>query len=252
MSILSRAVVTDVADAFTVISHRGEHFVMENRPCYGLAFCTEGKTTYRHNGREIVSTSETAILLPMHASYQLYHHEDGRFPLVQFLCATPLTEEFHSFPVRSVEHYLSDFRELQRQAAAGDRLSAVGLLYRILARLEKEGQGGRRILLPIVEYMQKHFAEKELSNLALAKIGGMSEVYMRQLFRLCYGTTPRQYLIGLRVEAARLSLSESDDSIEAIALSSGFASIYHFSRAFRQRTGMTPTEYRSRYVSLSI
>ena len=56
--------------------------------------------------------------------------------------------------------------------------------------------------------------------------------------------TPRQYILDLRLRLARQLLSETRESIGAIAEQCGFSSVYHFSRAFHQSTGRTPSEYR--------
>jgi len=51
-------------------------------------------------------------------------------------------------------------------------------------------------------------------------------------------------VLGLRIEAAKRSLSETDESVTSIALASGFSHAQHFSSTFRQATGISPSLFR--------
>jgi AraC-like DNA-binding protein len=53
------------------------------------------------------------------------------------------------------------------------------------------------------------------------------------------------FLHHYRLQEASARLTSEDLPILTIALESGYASIGPFNRAFRQRFGMTPTEYRA-------
>ena len=47
----------------------------------------------------------------------------------------------------------------------------------------------------------------------------------------------------LRLEKARKMLIKKENSLWQIAEQCGFSSVYHFCRMFKQRTGLTPTQY---------
>lgn len=57
-------------------------------------------------------------------------------------------------------------------------------------------------------------------------------------------TNLRNELTRLRIEVAARRLHDTDDKIEAIAISVGFASLSAFAAAFRKRMGTTPSDYR--------
>ncbi|MCC5835193.1 MAG: helix-turn-helix domain-containing protein [Opitutales bacterium] len=78
----------------------------------------------------------------------------------------------------------------------------------------------------------------------LAKLAGISVPHLCQIFRKAYGETPYQCLMRLRIEEAKRRLSDTDMSITHIAVDLCFASGQHFSRIFKQRTGITPRQYR--------
>jgi len=55
------------------------------------------------------------------------------------------------------------------------------------------------------------------------------------------GTSPHAYLAGLRASRAQVLLSESDLSVTEIATRVGYTSSSHFTKAFRDATGLSPT-----------
>ncbi|MFO1531486.1 MAG: AraC family transcriptional regulator [Kiritimatiellia bacterium] len=92
-------------------------------------------------------------------------------------------------------------------------------------------------------HLVRHHAEP-MSTPALARMAGLSMRQFERTFRRTFRTTPRQYLIRVRVEAACRLLQETEDNIAAIALRCGFFDQAHFTRAFTARMGISPSRYR--------
>ncbi len=65
-----------------------------------------------------------------------------------------------------------------------------------------------------------------------------------RLFRKYAGTTPGDYVLRARIDAAMGLLRSSSHSITRIAELLGYTDVYAFSRQFKQKAGMAPTEYR--------
>jgi len=78
----------------------------------------------------------------------------------------------------------------------------------------------------------------------MAAVIGVSSGQLRRLFMQNYGATPRQRLCSLRLEAAARLLAEPGTRIKEIQARVGIADASHFCRDFRNRFGMSPTEYR--------
>ena len=62
-------------------------------------------------------------------------------------------------------------------------------------------------------------------------------------FKKYYQETPYQYLLNLKLEAAKILLTSSRFSIKKIALELGFCDEHYFSNVFRQRVGVSPSKY---------
>jgi len=78
----------------------------------------------------------------------------------------------------------------------------------------------------------------------LANVGAMSRSVFAERFRSAIGRSPADYVTEVRVDAAKRMLSEGR-SISEISRELGYASDEGFSRAFRRRTGMTPSAWRA-------
>ena len=64
------------------------------------------------------------------------------------------------------------------------------------------------------------------------------------MYRSFFGCTPIQDLIRIRIQQAKVLLQYGEESLGQIAELVGYRNHYHFSRQFRQETGMSPSEYR--------
>ncbi len=85
---------------------------------------------------------------------------------------------------------------------------------------------------------------KEYKIRDLAKRCGLCHDHFSRLFKELKGQSPQDYIINCRVEQAKDMLMESSISMTGIAEELGYSSVYFFSRQFKQRTGITPSEFR--------
>ncbi len=79
----------------------------------------------------------------------------------------------------------------------------------------------------------------------LAKSAGYSVDHFSRVFEKITGQRPQECVIAARLARARQLLAETGLTISEIAEALGFRDVFFFSRQFTQRTGQTPTAYRS-------
>jgi AraC-like DNA-binding protein len=75
---------------------------------------------------------------------------------------------------------------------------------------------------------------------------GVSYSWFRSAFASHTGLAPHQYLLEMRLLRARNLLVQSKISIKEIARQTGFQDEHYFSRLFRQKMKITPSQWRSR------
>jgi AraC family transcriptional regulator len=95
-----------------------------------------------------------------------------------------------------------------------------------------------RSLRHVTDYIHDHLSEK-LSLPALSELAGLSPYYFARRFKQTTGTSPHQYILGLRIEQAKQQLLRGA-SLAQITEQLGFADQSHLSRSFKRVTGISP------------
>lgn len=113
--------------------------------------------------------------------------------------------------------------------------------------LSRVGLVDRRIRRS-VELMHTQL-DQDLTLKALAAASYLSPFHFARLFKKLTGSSPHNYLAGIRAARAQLLLAETDLSVTEIGARVGYLSGSHFTKAFRSATGATPREFRKSLVS---
>jgi AraC-like DNA-binding protein len=78
----------------------------------------------------------------------------------------------------------------------------------------------------------------------LSQLCNMSPSTFKRHFKKIYKTTPNEYIFNKRLEHSRKLLATSEQSIDDVAVLSGFKTTAHFSRKFKEKYGISPSEYK--------
>lgn len=100
-----------------------------------------------------------------------------------------------------------------------------------------------RRMIKVLQYIQQQM-EATLQNDVLAKQINLATNAFTRLFTQELGVSPQRYVKRQRIETACMWLHHSDYSIDEIARRTGFADRFHFSRVFKQITGLAPAAYK--------
>lgn len=102
----------------------------------------------------------------------------------------------------------------------------------------------RRIRIAM-EYIDQHITEN-LTLRNLSAVANMSVSYFSQLFKNLNGFSAWDYIISQRIDLAQRLLMSSNESVNNIALQSGFNNTTNFYKAFKKITGISPSTYRKK------
>jgi AraC family transcriptional regulator len=140
---------------------------------------------------------------------------------------------------------------LYREHKAADACSLLtieGLVLEMLAIVgrmkESKESTGPAWLARAVELLHEEFR----SNLKIHDIAlevGVHPFHLSRVFRTVHQQTIGEYVQRLRVTYACKQLALADADLVTVALSSGFADQSHFTRVFKNLTGLTPAVFRN-------
>ena len=94
-------------------------------------------------------------------------------------------------------------------------------------------------------YLNRTSSENQ-SLTSIASAVGASVFHLCRVFRRTTGRTIHRYRNELRLRDAVLALEHGDQDLLTIALASGYSGHSHFTLAFRQLFGVTPSQFRER------
>ena len=104
-------------------------------------------------------------------------------------------------------------------------------------------------LLAAQQFIADHLDEPSLNNARIAAAVGVSERHLQRIFSQCTESSIQNYVIDQRLQRAYWRLMQEKDSvlsIEGLGAEVGFISTAHFSRRFKQRYGVSPSQLNAR------
>lgn len=108
-----------------------------------------------------------------------------------------------------------------------------------LAAQASEMSSIRELQIWVAEHLESKLSVEDLAHRMAMSVRNFERVFTREV-----GTTPSQYVLHMRVEAARRRLERTSDRLKQVAAASGFSSELLMRRAFVRLLGITPGRYR--------
>jgi len=124
------------------------------------------------------------------------------------------------------------------------------LLFRVRAHHHRQREDELPVPLRRVLNRMEQDYSRDCRIEELARVAEWSPAHLHAMFRERLGTTPHQWLLGRRLRAAREKLKSSLQPVKQIAGECGFADTAAFTHGFKAKVGLTPTQYRERYLRL--
>lgn len=185
----------------------------------------------------------------------------------EYLLSNPLTEEselnhfiFARWKKEPLDHLvrsIKGFYGLPQPPAKEEELLSELLLY-LLSESSFERKGFKSIdtskkstrnelhrrLLIVISYLHDHYKE-DVSLDVLSNVAMLSKFHLLRLFKACFGKSPHQYLLRIRLEKSRDLIRKTTLSNSEVAFQIGYEEVNSFYRFFKKEAGMTVSEFRS-------
>jgi len=128
----------------------------------------------------------------------------------------------------------------------GEVLKLMRVRHLAIQKLSKHKNGTIDDLLPKLQqarqFIEARYSQK-FKTRDVANIIGLSEYHFARLFKAAFEITIRQYVIRLRLDAAKHLLEQMDMSVTQTSLEVGYSSLSTFIHAFNKRFGLNPSQY---------
>lgn len=108
---------------------------------------------------------------------------------------------------------------------------------------EFANQSSIHYLEQMMDWMENHYGEP-FSLKEIAESVHLSTYYASHLFSQIMGLSLNEYLMACRIRKAAILIASSNISIAEICQQVGFRTSAFFGKCFKEKTGLTPTEYR--------
>ena len=188
------------------------------------------------------------LVVPKGSYYFIREVEPGYSYVVNFECHANTLPAITRLPLPPGMDIGQTAEKIYYNYQKGNVYGALSGLYRILEKSAVSGQyvssRERQLLEPVFSYLQEHLTDPELDLSRLCDLSGVSNVYLRRLFKKQQGVSPAGYVIRQRLQLAQqLLLSEEKLTVAEVSAKVGYRDPLYFSRLFKKQLGMSPTEY---------
>ncbi|BCG60176.1 helix-turn-helix transcriptional regulator [Paenibacillus sp. URB8-2] len=242
------------------------HIGPRTTPYYYLLFVLEGEGTFHQNKQTFELRKNDIFCLFPQVIHEYYTRPDDPLRKV-FLAfdgrqALRLLEKIgltmhspHAAAILTPEaiQLMWDFFRLVNSDNDTD-LGRLILFHRIFDQLSSAVDGSSRNdrrdvswLQKGHEYMEIHYAEG-ITVERVSEYVGIDRTHFTKQYRKAYGITPIQFIQELKMKEARSLLEQTSYTLSEIAHSVGYPDIFSFSKAFKKRLGVAPTQYRDKKI----
>ena len=223
---------------------------MQCRRSHGFIIKLRGETEYSFGDKKTVLSEGQVLFVKKSSSYYIKEITPGYSYIINFDAVTVPDSQIEKLLLPENMDVSTLAEKMFRFNGRGNVYGVMSCLY---ALLEKTRSGAelylslrdRKILAPVETYLSEHITDGELCYESLAELSGVSEAYLRRIFKKRYGISPAGYVMRERIRiSCSMLISGEVQTVERIALSVGYRDPLYFSRIFKKYMGVCPSEYR--------
>ena len=240
---------------------QGFLFAGESHPMPELTYVDQGELHSVADGQDILlKQGDIAIFGPN--QWHMHYADIGvapRYVTITFdlegVDITPLLNRKFAAPQQAVTLIQQMLREQERmdEFSSDMIISQLSLLMLTLLREASAPTGAKlrtfnaihsenEIIRQAQQYISTHVRQK-LSVPLVAKQVDVSPSYLTALFHKNLQISPGEYIRRTKLQESKQMIRENNLNFTEIAAALQYSTVHHFSRQFKEKFGITPTEY---------
>jgi AraC-like DNA-binding protein len=227
---------------------------------YLLMYVKEGEGTVCYNGKSYIAKAGDAVLLNCHRPHKyltggwetLWFHFDGNVSDEYFQllynkcgCVIPLgsTELIPRYLNMLLNSFLSE-KIINEPLISCYIQRMLTELILISSEYTEKNQVLANPVLSAINFIYENYKNK-IGLHDLSALACISPFYFSRQFKKETGYTPYEYIIMVRINHAKTLLRTTELRVKEIAFDTGFGSEANFVTCFKDRVGVTPSEFRA-------
>ena len=229
------------------------------RSHYIIHYVVSGKGYLHYEGRDFtIGEGQMFVVFPRTLiKYEADERDPWHYSWINFygseaeeiFALLGITPEDPVFSMKNGDEGLEILRKMptERGADLEKNLDFTALLYEFMSLLLKNREAhdkGENIYLTAAKrYIRAHYFE-DISVEKIAAHVGISRKYLFAIFKSYLGISPKDYIVNYRMKRAVEFLGSEELRVADIAYSVGYKDPLTFSKMFKLKIGVSPTEYR--------
>ncbi|WP_181833697.1 helix-turn-helix domain-containing protein [Acidipropionibacterium virtanenii] len=117
------------------------------------------------------------------------------------------------------------------------------VIYVVGVQVVKKVYRGRLEIERAKRYIEEHWRD-DFSLLRTAQVSGLSRTHFSRLFKKNAGMTPHRYYVDIKIKRIKAFLADPNLSVSQAFSACGVQYHGHSARVFKERTGLSPSQYR--------
>lgn len=211
---------------------------------------TEGTGTLTAGKRELPIFPGRLFFLGSGERFVIRSQKDLRYLYIEF-SGSRSSELFSRFGVSAERNYIDGMDSLipvwkeSLVSAKKENFDLVceSMLLYAFSRIRHREKRGSDAVHAVIDYMEEHFTENDLTLQRMAGELGYNDKYLSHLIKEELSVGFAEHLTGLRIRYAVLLMSQGVTSVKNIAILSGYTDPLYFSKVFRKQMGVSPSAY---------
>lgn len=110
--------------------------------------------------------------------------------------------------------------------------------------------GGKESIKKVIEYMNEYYNHPHSSE-QIARVANLSTYHFIRTFKSETGKTPQDFLMDIKIKKAREMLQTRNYTVTEICFLCGFTNHSHFTKVFKRKMGISPSDYRKELTGMS-
>jgi len=175
---------------------------------------------------------------------KLYMHDDFMTPLLKTLYQASIVKNQNVDFITEVYYSLFESLFLQQAKLKHEIKKVKAVKYSTQVELYKRLNYAK-------DFIQSCYM-KEINLNDIASVACLNNAYFLREFKKYFGLSPHQYIIQLRLNAAKNLLETTSKGIAEICFEVGYSDVTSFSKLFKKNFSLTPAMYRMSKMKKSI